>query len=169
MTSPTQENIGTAQRRIIEKMAGIETSLSGLYRIYAEKFPVLSELWTSLAREEEGHAKKLQSLVAVLDEGFLFKDIGRFGEAQFQPVVQSIAKAKQAAMQAALDPAQALNTTLSLEASFLETRFYEIVNSDDPAFQKVAGLLSSETRNHINRTMTHITQAKQNIAKQKQP
>ncbi len=58
---------------IIEKLASNEESVAELYRGYAGAFPVLGDLWNSLATEEMKHASWIRNLGREVEKGTLFK------------------------------------------------------------------------------------------------
>lgn len=139
------------QRRIIDKLEECETVVAELYALYGKSIPEMAGFWNKLAAEEHYHALLFQRVRVQLDRGELFRNIGDFKIDTTQKLVdfvrQKIAEAKEKTPVAA----GAASVALTIESSIIDSRFFDIVESDSPEFRAVVEQISAETRNHVQR------------------
>lgn len=144
------ENIKKAQHAIIDSLSHWESSLAYLYGLYAELFPGNREFWLELVRAEKFHARVLQGLHQVIDDGHLLQNIGEFSKEMMADDLETLKQALKAAQGKSISEREAILTALNIERSVVESRFYEVVTCDSPLFAKVSTVLMSETRDHIS-------------------
>ena len=145
-----------AQREILQNLVRWESSISALYHEYSRLFPVMADFWSTLSQEETAHAHLLQALEKTLDEGHIFWNIGHFGpEAVHHETVQ-VEEAINRAMAAKVSAREAVFAAVKIEASLLESRFYNVVKSDAPEFERVARKLTKATEDHVARIRAQL-------------
>ncbi len=145
----TKETIIGAQKKIIDDLAQCEDVIANLYKLYSTVMPEFGPFWKDLAAIEKIHANMLRSMHRQLDQGYVFRDIGRFINSA---TVASFLLRVRTAMDEAEDvsPRDAIQTALSIENSILDAHFYDIVQSDAPEFQVISKRLASDTQDHVD-------------------
>ncbi len=152
----TQDVIQKAQRAILQNLIRWERSIGALYDQYARRFATMGTFWTMLSREEEGHAKALEALEALLSHGNVFWNIGTFAPERIQKDVIVVEEAIDRAMSGKVTAREAVFTAVKIEASLLESRFYDVVKCDAPEFEQVARKLTKATEEHIARMRAQL-------------
>ena len=138
-----------AQKEIINQLVDCETSIEELYTLYSESIPELHDFFHDLAIKEKMHAALLKSMHRYLQKGELFHNIGRFKTESIKGFMDNVNEAIKHARKFSVRPEYAIETALSIESSFVDAHFYDIVESDAPEFQHVAKRLSKDTKEHV--------------------
>jgi hypothetical protein len=152
----TQDVIRKAQSGILHNLIRWESSIGALYSAYARQFPAMATFWAALSREEESHAKVLAALEKLLDQGHVFWNVGQFAPEMLQKDAAVVEQAIDRVMSSTVSPREAVFTAVKIEASLLESRFYNVVNCDAPAFAQIARKLTKATEDHIARIRAQL-------------
>lgn len=139
------------QAQTIELMAQNEEIFNKLYSAYAEKYPEYKDFWLQIAEEETSHALWLRDLKPQIEIGNL-----SFAEDRFNPSLVfkylEHAKEKLKELSASTPPIiEVLKMSLIMEKSLLESKFFEIVETDQIGLKTVLFNLTKSTEEHIQR------------------
>ena len=139
--------------------------MAELYHHYGERFPYSKQLWKGLEREEQLHAKALEGLHDVIDQGYHLHNIGQFIAGQVEEEIAAVEDAIKTAKEDDPTEYSAIMTAMSIEGSLLDTKFYQTVTCDAPAYQRVAEIMLRETQRHVER----IEKIFQQVCQMEQP
>jgi len=148
-------------RSIIDRLATNEESIVGLYRGYADAFPILREFWSSLASEEIGHASCIRSLGRQIGTPSLFMDENRFNASAIQTFAGYLDRELSRSKEGEIPLIEALSITLYIEQSLIESRFLELFRADSAELQYTLAKLRDETLAHRNRAKETLEKHKQ--------
>lgn len=146
-----------AQTEMLESLAGLETQLCRLYTVFAERFETSRPFWARIAKEEESHARMVNSLKRQLDAGFHFWNLEAFLPDEVKNQTTQVENDIASAKQPAFTEAMAMDIALRLESSLLDSKFYETAQSNAPEFKQIASVLSRATDVHRKRLQEHQT------------
>lgn len=139
------------QTEILELLISYEEAASLLYNTYAERLRMSQDFWAGMAAEEMQHATLLRRLINLLEQGKVFRNVGRFNRAEIQKEIDLILDAETEARSRKLSLHDAVNTALEIENRMCESGFYRTVESDAPEFKYIAQRLVEYTREHAAR------------------
>lgn len=139
----------TAQADILDIIMSLEEAASSLYRTYGQKLPEMEKFWSHMAAEERQHSSMLRKLHSSLEEGHLFKNLGRFKKESLQAEIKRVKDYEDEAMKGRVTPRQALSNALGVEKNMAEGDFYTIVESDAEEFRIIAARLVQLTKSHM--------------------
>lgn len=151
-----RDSVARAQKDILGKVIERELQVARLYDGFSESFPELSELWSSLAKEERGHASILKKMETYIDDGHFLWNLGRLREEVFQDEDQLVLDIQRDFDQGKLNPSNALMAAVRIENSLLDSKFYDVVSCDLPEFKETAERLRYSEEQHMNRLKTEI-------------
>lgn len=143
------KQITEVQKKIIIQLAESEESIAKLYGIYSQKLPDPDTFWANISEEEKVHAELLRNLLELLDQGAVFRNIGRFNNEEIDSFSKKLREAINHAQSPDLTEEQAIRTALMIESSIIDAHFYDIVTSDFPGYQEVAKQLATDTKDHV--------------------
>lgn len=149
--STVKAKVAQAQGAIIDALIGCETQIAAMYEGFAQIFPETGVFWSEIAAEERRHAAALQTMHAILAHGNLFRDIGRFDQAQFKILAGCMDEISESVARKEITSEQALAAALRVECSLIECRFYKDVTSDAPEFTRICNALRDDTERHISK------------------
>ncbi len=158
----TRAAVQKAQREILQNLVRRKQGIGVLYQQYATQFPDMGEFWTTLAREEAVHARVLEALDRVLDEGYMFWNIGQFRPEAIEKESAVVKQALNQAMTGNLSERDAVFSAMQIETSPLESKFYSQLKCNAPNFDRVARKLteaSGEQLARINAQLVETTRA----------
>jgi hypothetical protein len=145
---------------IIEKLALNEEFISKLYKCYADKFLVLNEFWDSLATEELTHASWIRNLGLMTKNKVIIIDDLRFNKTAIQSYMNYIDREIVRINEQDIPLTEALSITFYIEDSLIESRFFEVFETDSVALKNTLAKLSEATK-------AHRKKAKQTLEKYK--
>lgn len=133
----------------LQALARLELAAGALYQACALRWPEESQFWMSVARQETAHAgmiERMSSLVALNQDDYaLAKPIK---VAAVNTIISGIEQKAEMIRTGHLHKVHALHTAVDLENSFLEKKFYELVQTKDPAFHHLCREIMEQTREH---------------------
>lgn len=153
----TREKVAEAQAKILQGLIECEEVIQQLYEDYSKTVPTMTAFWIRLAREEKQHAAMLRTLHRFLKKGHLFSNIGRFSETAIEPIMKLVADARIEAASGRVSAHQAVQVALRIETSLIDSRFYDVVESDAPEFKHIAQTLSHATAIHTEQIREQLT------------
>jgi len=131
-------------------MEANEVTIGKLYAAYANKYRQLEDFWNSLESEEVKHARWIKELTQkiILGELLTAKRI-RFNAVAIKTFSDNIKNELNRVNNGAVPIIEALATTVSIEQSLLENRFFEVFESDSGKFKEVLQKIGNDTQNHV--------------------
>ncbi|MGI2336350.1 MAG: hypothetical protein ACRKGH_06905 [Dehalogenimonas sp.] len=133
---------------IIDLMARNEILISDLYLTYAELFPKLGGFWADLADDEKHHAEWLKQLKSPFLEHTGTISV-RFSANTLEAYGVYLEKQCTLAKSRKINLAKAITTSLYIEKSLIENRFFEIFEGRSQEWTEVKRDLIAETRIHL--------------------
>jgi rubrerythrin len=133
----------------METMVEAELAVGQCYQACADSREGEAAFWLQLAREEEQHARSVRRIMEILtlrpeefrpvqsfspDAACLFRDQARQQEKDFRGGILTFPRM--------------LRHLVEMENSLLESRYFKIVESDDPEFTHLLSLMVEQTRQH---------------------
>ncbi|MBN2120822.1 MAG: hypothetical protein JW734_07195 [Candidatus Omnitrophica bacterium] len=118
------------QKEIIELLASHEEIIAKLYKTYAEKFPANKQFWTVLHLEELDHASWIRRLFPRIEEGVLSFNENRFKAKIIKESFEHVEELIRLVQTKELTLMQALATGIDIEQSLIESKFFEVYESD---------------------------------------
>jgi len=139
----------SGQIQIIELLAQNEEVLVDLYKLYSQQYPEYKDFWESISNDEVQHAQWLRDLIGQINSGVLSFNPNRFNQ---QTVFESLHHGRQSleqARQAAMPAKEALVLSLKIEKSLIESKFFEVAQTDALALKETLARLALSTELHI--------------------
>lgn len=137
------------QIQIIELLAQNEEVLVDLYKLYSQQYPEYKDFWESISNDEVQHAQWLRDLIGQINSGVLSFNPNRFNQ---QTVFESLHHGRQSlerARQAAMSAKEALALSLKIEKSLIESKFFEVAQTDSLALKETLARLALSTELHV--------------------
>ncbi len=160
MTGESQDELERTrdlrQAQVQDMAAEFEILLSCLYSRYAELFAEDSQLWTTLAREEQDHALALRSLEGADVVGNGISTGADVSAERLQPVVTHLEQLIERAQRGDTSRGRALAAAVGMETDMLEGSVGAVLNPANPAAATVQRYLTSETRRHLSVLLDRI-------------
>lgn len=164
MADNVREQIGKAQRNILDHLARYEDSLGETYDAFSSCLPDHAAFWNRLVKEEREHARLLRGLEHLLARGFIFYDIGRFNIQFIENTIAQQEQIRLLALRDGIDIIKAGNIALDAESSVLDNEFFKVVKSDCSEFQVIARHLTESTQKHANKVRDLLVEVKARTA-----
>ena len=143
--------VKAAHGAILSALISMEEAASHLYNTYAELLPDTAQMWSALSADEMAHATMLHKLEDILDQGHMFKNMGKFGVQGLKRCIDDLLNAETKARRSGTTYTDAMITALRTESYMAECEFYTSVESSSPEFQRIAKELVELTGNHIKK------------------
>ncbi len=143
---------------LVEMLARNEEAVAGLYRAYAFQFSKYRDFWTHLADEEIEHADLIRHLSAEAGKGSLRINEKRFQKKALQTYLNYLKGELEKAQEPALPLGYALSTTLYIEESLLENRFFEIFEGDSEDLKKVLRHQDTDEKKHLDKVRRMVAE-----------
>ncbi len=142
------ENTSERQLNIIIKLAELEKSIGRLYDVYTSLFPGHQHFWSSLAREEEIHARIIGELYLPV-----IRNETRFDERSFNlPILERfisyIEEEAGKALRQERTFINALSISLYIEESLIEQKYFSFVEASTNQIKQVLDRLAADSRRH---------------------
>jgi len=148
------------QIQILMSMHELEKSMGDLYSLFLDKFPDSGELWKLLSREEQGHAKAIQTLYQASYDGKTVFEEGSIKAEAVQSVIDYVKEIRDQTMRGKLPLIRALTITYDLENSMLEKTVFEHFKGTSE-FIGMMQTLRRETQKHALLAKKEIDKFKQ--------
>lgn len=141
---PTKQS----QIETIELMAKNEEAVAALYKSYSIKFPYYKNFWINLSKDEITHANWIRLFLDKFKNEELKFNKNRFNKGAVKLFLSYLKNEKEKAEKGNINTIGALSVALDIEKSLIEKNFFEIMDSDSGALQKVLSNLASATTIH---------------------
>jgi len=130
-----------------------ELNISRLYRLYSQKLVDNRDFWEQLSKEEIAHALEIRKSYDGKDD--IFEETN-FSRGTIKYVSDFVDDCIKKAKKEDLLHAEALETALRVEQSFLEQKCFEIFMPNQKNVREVFERLNKETEGHIRRIQEEI-------------
>ena len=144
-------SIKTAQGAVLGGIIAMEEGASVLYNTYGSLLPEHAEFWEKIGAEEMEHASMLRSLEELVEQGNLFRNIGRLSMKDIEKDMDFILNAETSAKTSPPTPIDAVTVALRVESMMAESAFYRTVESDAPQYRYIAERMIGVIKEHIAR------------------
>lgn len=139
------------QLDVIGLMAAHEAAVADLYRAYARSFPAHRELLQSLAADEVQHARQIARFAEKVRAGLACVSPGRFSAELILTSLDHVKQRLEEAKRGGVSLVEALSTSADLENTFIEARYFEIIESDGPELKELLKTLAVDFKAHRDR------------------
>ena len=136
---------------IPEMLAANEEAIANLYRAYASRFTEYASFWNHMAEEEIAHATVIRKYSAKVAKGLVRLNEGRFKKETLRTYHDYTNKELAMAQEQSLSLTHALSTTLYIEQSLIEARFFEVFDGSSEDIRKFLSQMSVNERGHLDR------------------
>ena len=135
-------------RAVLEALAKHEEGLSALYSAFAHAYPEVEGLWTTMSREEYGHAKLLRSLSDKVEDLHSFIDARRFELDEISAATGRLLAIVNAAPSGAFPLQEAFRAAVKFEDEMIDGGVFVVSEDDSLAVAKVLNTLEEQTERH---------------------
>src|SRR5574340_235556 len=129
-------------------LAAHEAAIGDLYRAYAARFPSHASLFSELAAAEREHARWITGFIAEVKQRVVQAGSGTVSTEAVLDSLDAVRALTKEAPTSDLTPEQALALCSELEEALIERQFFEVAETDSPAFQALLTHLSEDTAAH---------------------
>jgi hypothetical protein len=145
---------------VLAAMAQSEIAVAKLYQLCAEPEGDARQFWLTLEHEELRHAQqvdRLAEIIAQRPDRFTPKRAMNVAAIQtFTRFVDSIAQRILANEILRTDQRRLLTAARDVEQSIIESRYHELVISDEPEFRTLIQAIVADTTDHKNRIVARL-------------
>ena len=136
---------------LIRLMRENELALSALYETCAGLFPEHRDAWTAFAKEEQRHAKWVETLHTHLKNERITFDQVHFTIQSVRISIDYINRERIRVSTQPVDLKKALNIAVNMEKSLLENAFFKIFKLSNTSAAAIQTKLEEETKSHLHR------------------
>lgn len=133
----------------LQALVRLELAVGELYKACSVRWPDDGRFWLEVARQETDHAHAIERMLAIiaLNPGN-FAPLKAIRINAVDTIVSGIETRAEQIRSGLLTENNALHIALDLEKSVMENRFYEMVQTTDPAFLTICSEIMAQTRDH---------------------
>jgi rubrerythrin len=140
------------QEKFVERLAGHEEAIGQLYSEYAKKLPQYKDFWEKLAAEEEQHAHWLRRLnKRIQQDNCGYINTKKFSEELIEESLRRINNKVEEVKTSEIKLTDALMFALSVEASILENKYFDLFVGEIAEIKQVQYCLAEVTKEHRER------------------
>ncbi len=134
---------------MLKAMAIFEVKVSELYSICASTWQEDCQFWLDIWKDEISHALYVNNIIEIVKRKPEVFETGRpFSVAEVQAVVSDIVRTIDQMGRGLLSKYELLHIAGRLEGSFLESKYNEIVKTDDMEYNTMIEKIITDTRTH---------------------
>lgn len=135
--------------KILDVMAQFEVCLSELYEAFAQADPELGDFWRGLAAAEFNHFENIRRMASLIENKCHTFQGGRtFNLAVLNTAIKGVMETKGKIQKGGLTREKMLILARDYEQSLLESRYGEVVRSDDVEYQTLLNEILNQTKEH---------------------
>jgi hypothetical protein len=127
-----------------------EELLSKLYGLNSNLFPVDSEFWIDISKDEMVHASWLSELSTFLEQGNIVLGDERFDLDSINKFGSDVTDQINIANKGTITAIKALTTSMDLENSMLESDIFKVYDTDDDELKVILNRLHRSTEVHYS-------------------
>lgn len=147
--------------RTLNAMAELELVISELYKCAGERWEENMEFWSSLAEAEVSHAGDLRKMAAILNGKPQDFEMGRLiAVSTVHSVLTGVKNLIQRLKNGEFNQKALLFLARDLEQSILESKYTELLNTEDIEYQKRISEIVSQTEMHRQLLIRKIGEVK---------
>lgn len=136
---------------LMKDMIGLEEKLAELYQECSERFPEDNKFWLAICHQEQLHAKFIRELAALVEAHPSDFKFGRqFNAVAIKTIMTHVTDLTGKVRNGEFNRKRALIMARDLENSVLETKYHEIVSTDNMEFKSVIERIIKDTSSHKN-------------------
>jgi hypothetical protein len=130
----------------------LELKIGEFYAVFARQWPEDEPFWLDVSRQEAEHARAIECMSSLIAQNpALYAPVRTIRLAAINTVVAGIDRVLQQLREGQLVKRKALTMAVDLENSLMEKRFYEMIQTADPAFLQLRHDITEQTREHKQR------------------
>ncbi len=143
---------------LLNALVDHEKALSRLYLKFSERFQRTRDLWADLSRDEEIHARWLQKMKSLYENGNLEANPERITMMSVSTSIQYIEEQIKKVDSGKITEANALVIASNLERAMIDERYFRLVTSADARFAKIHEKLEKATELHKTKLQNALQQ-----------
>jgi hypothetical protein len=136
------------QEKILELFVQLELDMSGLYSLFAVKFPKYENLWATLSQQELDHAERVKKLWFLASKNKIVFEEKLTKTYTVKRVLDSVKDAYANAKADKMNLMTALSVSRDFEQSIIEKEFYNFFTGKDPETRALINSIKGETLVH---------------------
>jgi hypothetical protein len=140
-----------AQKEIVSLLIANEKILEKLYLVYAQKFPLFSNFWIEIAKEEDSHALWINTIFEKMKAGTVEFSQNRFPAEAIGKNIEYLKDKIEKLKTSEVTISDALEFSVHIEKGLLEHKFFEIFEEDSLELQMILDALRLGTEDHLRR------------------
>jgi len=146
---------------MLEKLAQHEESIGQLYNAYAGVFPSLFDFWAFLSQEESQHANWIRTLGnKAAEDPKLFVNERRFNKVAIDTSLDYLQREIGKAKMEPVSVIEALTAAFYVEQSLIESKIFEVFETDSVELKHLLQKLQSDTVKHRNKVKEALDRQK---------
>jgi DNA-directed RNA polymerase alpha subunit len=143
--------------KVLDKMAQLEMTISQFYQAAAAAFPEDAAFWQRLSKGEVHHADHMKKIADILKKTPQAFETGRpLNETAIDFFITNVKTSKNKLASGGFNPRQLLFTALDLEQSILESRYMDILKTQNIEYQTLMAEIVQETQTHKGHLLDKI-------------
>ena len=154
VTLASLQNVESA----LELLAVNEETVGRLYSVYAERLPESSDFWNALAAEERSHARWIRRFKEEDASAAMPVKPDRFKNVAIRTSIDHTEGEIAAARVGNIKPTNALSIANAIEQSLIESKFFEVFETDSIDLKRLLFKLRDETREHARTVLESWSQ-----------
>ncbi len=133
----------------LQALVRLELAVGKLYEACAEQWPDDNPFWLEVARQEMAHARAIERMLSLisLNPG-TFAPLKAIRVKAVDTIISGIETRTEQVRSGQLSKNNALHIAVDLENSVMENKFYEMVQTTDPAFLTICSEIMAQTKEH---------------------
>jgi len=140
-------------KEVLEPLRDLERAIGDLYGACADLFRQEDPaFWTALKEEEEGHAWNIEEMISIVYARPQAFDLGLpIRREAIQTFLEGVRTTRRKIEAGAMTREQVLIAVRDIERGLIESRYFDVLKSGDPDFNRFLGKLRAETFGHRSR------------------
>ena len=142
-------------------MGNLELTLAELYQTYSQLWPEHKEFWMDMEKAEIKHSDNIDRMSKIISERPQNFELGRpFSSNSIISFISGIKSIIQRLKKKEIDKIKALFLARDLEQTYLESKYVEIIKTEDEESKPLMREIYADTvfhREYLNKMITELT------------
>ena len=155
-----QSQLKTALETLTQ-MGHLELSLAELYQTYSQLWPEHKEFWMDMEKAEIKHSDNIDRMSEIISRRPENFELGRsFSSGSIKSFISGIQSTIQRLKNNEIDKTKALFLARDLEQSYLESKYVEIIKTEDKESKPLMREIYADTvfhREYLNKMISELT------------